>query len=58
MGIHFLIKKAPVPEWISYFDNTYWTAGANTSWDGSKWVESGPSGSIYLFENGSWGGRI
>lgn len=57
MSMFFIVKKPPVPpepEWVSYFDNTYWTAGANTAWDGAKWVESGPGGSIYLYENGSW----
>ncbi len=57
MSISFVVKQTPeppAPEWVSYFDNTYWSAGPNTSWDGSKWVESGPPGSIRVNELGSW----
>jgi len=48
-----VIKKPEV--WTSYFDNTRWTGGAGTTWDGSKWVSSGASNYwVYLIKTGSW----
>jgi hypothetical protein len=51
--IQFIVPKtsepeAPEPEWISVFDNTYWQNQANASWDGTKWVESGPPADMVL----------
>ncbi len=49
-----VVKSPPVPEWISYLDNTYWTPDGNTSWDGAKWVENGPPQSMRIDELGTW----
>lgn len=55
-GIFVVAKSSaePAPSWEAKFDNTYWSAGPNTAWDGSKWVESGPPQSLYINELGSW----
>jgi hypothetical protein len=45
------IYAPPEPEWISVFSNDYWTSGVNSRWDGSKWVENGPPGSIDMSRN-------
>lgn len=44
--IEFDIPAAPT--WQSVFDDTYWQNQANSAWDGTKWVASGPPADIDL----------
>lgn len=54
MPISIAVKKAPAPSWVSIFDNTKWQNLANSSWDGTKWVASGPPADMVLeFKSGT-----
>jgi hypothetical protein len=40
--------------WVQYFDNTNYTAGANTSWSSNRWETSDTSAGIRLTVTGSF----
>ena len=53
MGVFAIFTEKPVvpPEWVSYFDNTYWTGSVGV-WTGSLWQASGAN--LEIIELGSW----
>ena len=44
MPIAIAVKKAPAPEWVSIYNDTYWKNNSNAVWYEGQWVDFAQEG--------------